>query len=165
MPRGNGYVRCRGADAPHARPGPRPGAERESHHQGRRDGGAALRLCETPDMGRPAAAGVGDRAGQPQLHRAADVQGLLAGQRPLYDAQRGRGCFGAALRAAGLPHDEDERQADGHGRRSGAFVAHHADGRSQKGLLQHPARRAVARRAPRVAGHRPAYGRRHVRAI
>lgn len=50
-------------------------------------------------------------------------------------------------------------------RRSGAFVAHHADGRSQKGLLQHPARRAVARRAPRVAGHRPAYGRRYVRAI
>ena len=44
-------------------------------------------------------------------------------------------------------------------------AAHHADGRSQKGLLQHPARRAVARRAPRVAGHRPAYGRRHVRAI
>ena len=44
-------------------------------------------------------------------------------------------------------------------------IAHHADGRSQKGLLQHPARRAVARRAPRVAGHRPAYGRRHVRAI
>ncbi len=152
-----------GADAADARRSGGPCAEREPDHQGGRTRNRTLRLCETPDVGQPAAAALG--VGQlPALDRQvgnARRNLVRSGQH----VRRAGRPVASAFCTANLPDDEAERHADGGGGGSGPGLAHHAGGGSEESVLQHPAGRTIARSAARIAGDGTADRGRHETAI
>ncbi len=108
-----------------------------------------------------AAAGIGHR----QVNPASIIKQTSKGFSPGNDnTLSGRATWRCRSLRRRLPHDQDERK-QAKAALAGAFVAHHADGRSEESVLQYPAGGAVARGAARVGGQRTTHGGRHARAV